>query len=69
MAYALLGYPMEPVKVEVVRVEKADSHTDAICILSDDTRIFRSLVYANKPRRVRVKDQYGTITRWQGKPY
>lgn len=65
-AWALLGYPLTPQRVTVVKTEAKDSRTDAYCLLSDGTRILRSLVFVNKPRRVKVTDEYGTVTKWQG---
>ena len=68
-AWALVGYPMKPQRVLVVKTERADSHTDAFCLLADDTRIFRSLVFSTKPRQVKVTDEYGTVTKWAGKQF
>lgn len=68
-AWALLGYPMKPAQVIVVKTERADSHTDAFCMLDDGTRILRSLVFSTKPRRAKVTDQYGTVTKWAGKQF
>ena len=65
--WALIGYPMQPKRVTVVKTEGKDSHTDAYCILSDGTRLLRKLCYLSKPRLVKVEDAYGTITQWQGK--
>lgn len=65
-AYALIGYPLAPALVRVVRVEPADRHTEAYCILSDDQRIPRSRVYLSKPAQVKKIDHYGEITAWEG---
>jgi len=64
--WALRGYPLRPKRVKVVKVEPSDRHTAAMVLLSDGTRMQRSLVYITKPRQVKVTDEYGTITKWQG---
>lgn len=65
--WALRGYPLAPQRVKVVKVEPSNSHTDAFVLLDDGSRMQRALVYVTKPRRVKVTDEYGEITNWQGK--
>lgn len=65
--WALRGYPLKPRRTTVVKLEPADRHTPAMAILADGTRLYRSLCYRTKPRLVKVSDQYGEISQWQGK--
>lgn len=65
--WALRGYPLKPQRVTVEKLEAEDRHTPAMAILDDGSRLYRSLCYRSKPRLVKVTDQYGEITQWQGK--
>lgn len=68
-AWALIGYPQAPRPVTVVKVEAPDRHTEEMCILEDGARIPRRYVYQSKPRQQKVRDEYGEITVWAGKPF
>lgn len=65
--WALRGYPLKPQRVTVVKVEPSDRHTAAMVELSDGSRVCRNLCYITKPRLVKVTDEYGEVTKWQGK--
>lgn len=65
--WALMGYPLQPRQVVVVKTEAKDRYTDAHCHLADGTRILRSMCYISKPRRVKMTDEYGTVTKWTGR--
>lgn len=68
-AWALVGYPQKPCRVNIVRTEPQNSHTEAMCILDNGVRVFRFLVFKNRPKYEKVRDQYGECHRWIGEQF
>ena len=63
--WALVGYPMKPQRVTVVSHQMSDRLSEGYINTEEGFRVYESLVYKKKPKRVVVSDNYGSFTKWQ----
>lgn len=63
--WALVGYPMKPKRVTAVSHRMSDRLSEGYIDTEEGFKVYESLVYKKKPKKIVVSDSYGSYTVWQ----